>query len=110
MKKLYVGNLPYQASESQLETWFVQAGFTPDAVTIIRDRFSGESRGFGFVDIVNDDDANRAIQACNGQDFLGRSLIVNEARPLRERGPAEGRRGGGGGGGDRKRSGGRPRY
>jgi RNA recognition motif-containing protein len=110
MKKLYVGNLPYQASESQLESWFVQAGFTPDAVTIIRDRFSGESRGFGFVDIVNDDDANRAIQACNGQDFLGRSLIVNEARPLRERGPSEGRRGAGGGGADRKRGGGRPRY
>ncbi len=108
MKKLYVGNLPYQASESQLETWFIQAGFTPDAVTIIRDRFSGESRGFGFVDIVNDDDANRAIQACNGQDFLGRSLIVNEARPLRDRGPSEGRRGGAGG--DRKRAGGRPRY
>lgn len=110
MKKLYVGNLPYQASESQLESWFVQAGFSPDAVTIIRDRFSGESRGFGFVDIHNDDEANRAIQACNGQDFLGRSLIVNEARPLRDRGPSEGRRGGGGSGADRKRGGPRPRY
>lgn len=108
MKKLYVGNLPYQASESQLESWFVQAGFNPDAVTIIRDRFSGESRGFGFVDIHNDDEADRAIQACNGQDFLGRSLIVNEARPLRDRGPSEGRRGGGAG--DRKRGGGHPRY
>ena len=109
MKKLYVGNLPYQASESELESWFAQAGFSPDAVTIVRDRFSGESRGFGFVEITDDAEADRAVAACNGQDFLGRSLIVNEARPLRERGPSEGRRGGGGGG-DRKRGGGRPRY
>lgn len=109
MKKLYVGNLPYQATESQLEAWFVQAGITPEAVTIIRDRFSGESRGFAFVDITSDEEAGRAIAACNGQDFLGRNLVVNEARPLRDRPPGETKRGGA----DRRRGGGgggRPRY
>lgn len=103
MKKLYVGNLPYQATEAQLEAWFHQAGITLEAVTIIRDRFSGESRGFAFVEITSDEEAGRAIAACNGQDFLGRNLVVNEARPLRDRLPSAGkhegpdrRRGGGG--------------
>ncbi len=109
MKKLYVGNLPYQATESQLEAWFLEAGITLEAVTIIRDRFSGESRGFAFVEITSDEEAGRAIAACNGQDFLGRNLVVNEARPLRDRPPSEARRGGP----ERRRgsgSGGRPRY
>ena len=106
MKKLFVGNLPYQASETDLQNWFTQAGVMADTVSIVRDRFSGEPRGFGFVEIENDDEAEKAISACNGQDFLGRTLVVNEARPMTERAPAGG--GGGrpfGGGGGRGRTG-----
>ncbi|HEV2690734.1 MAG TPA: RNA-binding protein, partial [Bryobacteraceae bacterium] len=102
MKKLFVGNLPYQASEAELQDWFTQAGFQADSVQIIRDKFTGEPRGFGFAEFSNDEEADRAVQTCNGQDFLGRSLVVNEARPMREGG---GRGPGGGGGGGR---GGRP--
>ncbi len=80
--KLYVGNLPYQASESDLEGWFTEAGISVDSVNIMRDRFSGEARGFGFVEIANEQDAARAIASCNGKEFMGRALVVNEARPL----------------------------
>jgi RNA recognition motif-containing protein len=100
MKKLYIGNLPYQATEADLQSWFAEAGVTVDTVTLMRDRYSGEARGFGFVELP-DGDADRAIQGCNGKDFLGRTLVVNEARPLRE--------GGGGGGGSRPGGAGRGR-
>ncbi len=80
--KLYVGNLPYQATESDLENWFGQAGVTVDSVNVMRDRFSGEARGFGFVEIGNDQDAARAISSCNGKELMGRALVVNEARPM----------------------------
>ena len=93
MKKLYVGNLPFQATEEDIGTWFGQAGVTPANVTLVRDRFSGQPRGFGFVEVNNDEDAGRAIEALNGHDFMGRNVVVNEARPPRE--------GGGGGGGGR---------
>ena len=81
MKKLFVGNLPYQASEADLETWFTTAGLNVSTVSIVRDRFSGEPRGFGFVEIEQDEEAEKAINNCNGQDLLGRTLVVNEARP-----------------------------
>jgi cold-inducible RNA-binding protein len=102
--KLYVGNLPYQASESDLENWFKEAGISVDSVNVMRDRFSGEARGFGFVEINNEQDAARAISTCNGKQFMGRALVVNEARPLNAAGGAgagggRGPRGGGGGGG-----------
>jgi cold-inducible RNA-binding protein len=100
LKKLYVGNLPYQASEADLESLFTQAGITVDSVNLMRDRFSGEARGFGFVQVA-DNDMDRAISACNGKQFMGRPLVVNEARPAREGG---GR--GAGGGGERRGSGG----
>lgn len=100
MKKLYIGNVPYQATDGELQSWFEQAGFQVQSATLVRDRYSGEPRGFGFVEIGNDEDAERAIQTLNGKDFLGRNLIVNEARPPRERGF-----GGGGGGGGRGRGG-----
>ncbi len=111
LKKLFVGNLPYQASESDLQGWFTQAGVNADTVNIVRDRFSGEPRGFGFVEIESDDEAEKAVSACNGQDFLGRTLVVNEARPMTERAPAGGgggmaRPNGGGGGNSRGRAGG----
>ena len=82
MKRLFVGNLPYQASESELRDWFANAGFQVDSVSIMMDRFSGQPRGFGFVEIGDDSEAERAIASCNGKDFLGRSLVVNEARPM----------------------------
>lgn len=94
MKKLYIGNLPYQATEAELQSWFAAAGITVDTVTLMRDRYSGEARGFGFVELP-DGDADRAIQSCNGKEFLGRALVVNEARPMREGGG--GRRPGGAG-------------
>ena len=93
MKKLYVGNLPFQATEEQLSALFTQTGVTAANVTLVRDRFSGQPRGFGFVEVNSDEEAERAIQGLNGHDFMGRNIVVNEARPPRE--------GGGGGGGRR---------
>ena len=98
--RLFVGNLPYSASESDIETFFAQAGVTVDAVNVMRDRFSGEARGFGFVDINDSAAANRAVEACNGRDLMGRAVVVNEARPMAAR------EGGGGGGGRERRGGG----
>ena len=110
MKKLYVGNLSFKASEEQLQEWFGQVGVNPSAISLIRDRFTGQSRGFAFVEIANDEEANRAVTSLNGQNFGGRNLVVNEARPQAERsgggygggrGGDRGGRGGGGRGGDR---------
>jgi hypothetical protein len=97
LKKLYVGNLPFQASEEQVSALFSQTGVTAANVTLVRDRFSGQPRGFGFVEVNSDEEADRAIQGLNGHDFMGRNIVVNEARPPRE--------GGGGGGGGRGRGG-----
>ena len=89
--KLFVGNLPYAATEADVTDFFTQAGVTVDSVNVMRDRFTGEARGFGFVEINDDAAANRAVEACNGRDLLGRALVVNEARPMV---PREGRGGG----------------
>jgi len=105
LKRLFIGNLPYQATEAELQDWLTRSGFAADSVQIVRDRFSGEPRGFGFIDFENDAEAERAISTCNGQDFLGRTLVVNEARPAAERGGGGGRGPGGGGGGGRGRGG-----
>ena len=94
--RLFVGNLPYSATETDLERFFSDAGVTVDSVNVMRDRFSGDARGFGFVEI-NDAAANQAIEACNGRELQGRALVVNEARPMAAREGA----GGGGGRGDR---------
>lgn len=107
MKKLYVGNLPFTATEEELTEWFTQAGVTPAAVNVVRDRFSGQSRGFAFVEITNDEEADRAIQAMNGQNLGARALVVNEARPQREGGGGGRGRGGFGGGGGGGRGGNR---
>jgi RNA recognition motif-containing protein len=100
VKKLYIGNLSFQATEQDIIEWFTQAGITGPSVTLVRDRMSGQVRGFGFVEVQDDGQAIRAIQALNGQDFMGRNVTVNEARP-REGG------GGGRGGYGRGRDGGR---
>ncbi|MGA2809837.1 MAG: RNA-binding protein [Candidatus Acidiferrum sp.] len=114
MKKLYIGNLPFSATEDQLNEWFAQIGVTPSAVTLIRDRFTGQSRGFAFVEVSADEEAEKAITGLNGQNFGGRNLVVNEAKPQAERGGG-GRGGGGGGyggggGGGRGSGGGRGGY
>src|SRR5260221_2981065 len=100
VKKLYVGNLPFSATEDSLHEFFTQAGINPSAVNLIRDRFTGQSRGFAFVEISNDEEADRAVNTMNGQNFGGRNLVVNEARPQTERGGGGvgGGRGGYGGG------------
>ena len=102
--KLFVGNLPYAATEADITDFFTQAGITVDSVNVMRDRFTGEARGFGFVEIHDDAAANRAIEACNGRDLMGRAVVVNEARPMVPR-----ERGGGGGGGGRREGRGRDR-
>lgn len=106
--KLFVGNLPYSATEADITDFFTQAGVTVDSVNVMRDRFTGEARGFGFVEINDDTAANHAIEACNGRDLMGRAMVVNEARPMV---PREGHGGGGGGrreggGGGRREGGG----
>ncbi|HTC91244.1 MAG TPA: hypothetical protein VK686_23225 [Bryobacteraceae bacterium] len=106
--KLFVGNLPYAATEADLTDFFSQAGVAVDSVNVMRDRFTGEARGFGFVEINDDTAANRAVEACNGRDLMGRALVVNEARPMVPREGGGGGRPGGGGGGGRERRGGRP--
>ncbi len=99
MKKVYVGNLPFQATEEDIRNWFQGAGANVASVSLVTDKFTGQARGFGFVEINNDEEAARVIQSLNGQDFMGRNVVVNEARP---------REGGGGyGGGGRGREGGR---
>jgi cold-inducible RNA-binding protein len=115
VKKLYVGNLPFSATEDTLGEFFTQSGVNPSAVNLIRDRFTGQSRGFAFVEINNDEEADRAVNSLNGQNFGGRNLVVNEARPQEQRGGGGGRgggfgggrggHGGGGGGGGRGRGG-----
>ncbi len=98
-KKLYVGNLPFSATEQTLVDAFSQCG-TVESATIITDRESGRSKGFGFVEMATDAEAQTAISQFNGADFAGRPLTVNEARPMV---PREGRGGGGGFGGGRDR-------
>lgn len=101
MKKLYVGNLSFKATEEQVSALFAEIGVQPDSLTLLRDRFTGQPRGFGFAEIRDDAEAEKAIAALNGKDFLGRALVVNEARPQREGGGGGGGRGGHGGGGGR---------
>ncbi len=93
--KIYVGGLPYSTTEAQLNELFAAHG-TIESVKIITDKFTGQSRGFGFVEMATSEEANAAIQALNGTQLEGRTLTVNEARPQESR---PGRGGGGGGGG-----------
>lgn len=92
MKKLFVGNLPYSANETDIQNFFADHGINVDSVTVMRDRFTGQARGFGFVEINDDNLAAQAAEACHGKDLMGRTLVVNEARPMA---PREGAGGGG---------------
>lgn len=124
-KRIYVGGLPYSATEEDLENLFASAGAVKE-VSIITDRYTGQAKGFGFVEMDNDAEADAAISSLNGTQMGGRTLTVNEAKPREDRprgggggggyGGGGGGYGGGGGGGGRDRGGygggggGRDRY
>jgi RNA recognition motif-containing protein len=97
-KRLYVGNLSYTTTEDQLREMFSAHG-SVESCQVVMDRDTGRSKGFGFVEMGSDQEAQAAIQALNGQQIEGRSLTVNEARPKTEGGGGQRRGGGGGGGG-----------
>ena len=97
-KKLYVGNLSYDTTDSDLQELFEEFG-TVESAQVIIDRDSGRSKGFGFVEMSSDQEAQAAIDALNGQEVNGRALTVNEAKPREDRGGGRGRGGYGGGGG-----------
>ena len=102
-KKLYVGNLPYSVRDGDLEQAFGQFGAVTSA-KVMMERDTGRSKGFGFVEMGSDEEAQSAINGMNGQPLGGRSVVVNEARPMEERPPRSG--GGGYGGGGRREGGG----
>lgn len=89
--KLYVGNLSYSVSEEKLQELFSRHGSVA-SVRVITDKFSGRSKGFGFVEMASDEEAERAIAALNGTEFEGRSIVVSEARPQEPRSPRGGGR------------------
>ncbi len=103
--KLYVGNLSYDMTDQQLNDLFAEAGNVSSA-QVVTDRYTGQARGFGFVEMASEDEAQQAIAAINGRNVGGRSLVVNESRP-REGGGGGGRSGGGGGYGGGSGGGGR---
>jgi cold-inducible RNA-binding protein len=103
MKNIFVGNLSFGATEDAIRSMFEAYG-TVDRVNVVTDRETGRARGFGFVEMSVDAEAERAIAGLNGKDLDGRTLNINEARPKEDRGGGGGGyRGGGGGGGRQKR-------
>ena len=104
-RKLYVGNLPFSAGETELQELFSQAGAV-DSVKVMRDMATGRARGFAFVEMASDDDAQKAIDKFHNFEFGGRNLTVNEARPRPERSGGFGGGGGYGGGGGGRGGGG----
>ena len=104
-RKLYVGNLPFSAGEAELQELFATAGAV-DSVKVMRDMATGRARGFAFVEMATDEDAQKAIDKLHNADFGGRNLTVNEARPRPERTGGFGGGGYGGGGGNRGGGGG----
>ena len=95
--KLYVGNLSFQTTSDELHDYFAQAG-NVESASVVEDRMTGRSRGFGFIEMSTPEEAAAAIEQLNGKEFAGRNLTVNEARPRTDRGPG-GYGGHGGGGG-----------
>lgn len=94
--KLYVGSLPYSTTDERLKEVFSQAGNVVSA-SVITDKMSGRSKGFGFVEMATEEEAKKAIEMFNGQDLDGRNIIVNEAKPMVPRAPRSGGFGRGGG-------------
>lgn len=108
MKNLYVGNLPHSTTEAELRNVFEPHGAV-EKITLVTDRDTGRSRGFGFVEMTNANEADKAIAALNGSDLGGRPLTINEAKPKSDRPGGGGHRFGGGGGRGRDDHRGRPR-
>jgi cold-inducible RNA-binding protein len=106
--RLYVGNLPFNTTENELQELFSQAGVVQE-VTLMQDKFTGKSRGFAFVTMSSEQEAQDAISKFNGHTMEGRALTVNEARPREPRPPGGGGRGYGGGGYGGRREGGQRR-
>jgi cold-inducible RNA-binding protein len=92
VKKLFVGNLPYAANETDVQNFFSSQGVAVDTVTVMRDRFTGQARGFGFVEIQDDAAAQAAVDNCHGKELMGRTVVVNEARPMASRAEGSGGR------------------
>lgn len=88
-KRLYVGSLPYSTTDQELKDAFSQAG-NVESATIIMDKMTGRSKGFGFVEMTTDEEAQKAIEMWNGKEMGGRTLVVNEARPMEARPPRGG--------------------
>jgi RNA recognition motif-containing protein len=107
--KLYVGNLSFQTTSEELQQLFAQAG-TVESASVVEDRDTGRSRGFGFVEMASKEEGEKAIEQFNGTDMNGRNLTVNEARPREDRGNRGGGGGGGGGRGGYGGGGGRGGY
>jgi RNA recognition motif-containing protein len=99
--RLFVGNLSFQTGENDLQDYFAQAGAVT-SVNLMLDKMTGRSRGFAFIEFANEADAQKAIAQFHDQDFQGRKITVNVARPREERAPRERFGGGGGGGGERR--------
>ena len=108
MKNVYVGNLPHSTTEAELRNLFEAHGAV-EKITLVTDRETGRSRGFGFVEMTDATQANKAIATLNGSDLGGRTLTINEAKPRSERSGGGGRRFGGGGGRGRDDYRGHPR-
>lgn len=96
--RLFIGNLPFAATEDDLHNMFSAAGVAPESIQVMRDKFTGKSRGFGFAEISDSAAGSQLINACNGRELMGRALVVNEARPMMnndrggDRGPRRDRR------------------
>ena len=105
-KRLFIGSLPYSVTSAQLEELFSKSGKV-ESVNVIIDRFSGQGKGFAFVEMVTEEDAQKAVKELNGYSMDGRTIVVNEARPREDR-PYQGGQGGQGGGGQRNNSYSRP--
>jgi RNA recognition motif-containing protein len=80
MKKLFIGNLPFQSTETDLMDWFTSHGFSPAEVAIVRHRLTGDSKGFGFAEFADEDDSRQALERLNGAEYQGRRLMLSVAR------------------------------
>ena len=96
VSKLYVGNLDFNTTEDEIKSHFEQKGIQTKSITLIKDKYTGRAKGFGFVEVESEDVLQKAIEALDGQELNGRKLTVNKARPPRERSGGSGFGGGGG--------------
>ncbi len=97
VSKLYVCNLDFNTTEDEIKSHFEQKGIQTKSITLIKDKYTGRAKGFGFVEVESEDVLQKAIEALDGQELNGRKLTVNKARPPRERSGGSGFGGGGGG-------------